>query len=334
MQKLRKTLMIFVALGAVFFTRGSCEAETPAALNTKSSARHWSEWDTVKVAAAQVSIHTGTEGDELVEYINRAGKDGVQLLVLGEYLLGKFPNDNPLAAKVVKRASDAARENQIYVMAGGWEEYEPRALDTRITDGYANTVLIFDRDGEIVGRYSKTHGAVGGASKYCWPPATTDVEWVMKEGESFPTFQLDFARVGIMICYDGFFPESATSLSLNGAEIVCWLNGRAGPVEDFIVKSDIFRNYCAMITSNLAPGSGTMIGTWPANILAQVTEPGNHYIKADIDLKSLRERRANSRTFHQRKPHIYNAVTESHSPWEVYVPHGHVEAPVPTSDKP
>ena len=48
-----------------------------------------------------------------------------------------------------------------------------------------------------------------------------------------------------------------------------------------------------------------------------------------IGLKTLRECRANSRTFHQRKPQIYNAITESHKPWEAYEPYGHIEAPVP-----
>jgi predicted amidohydrolase len=151
----------------------------------------------------------------------------------------------------------------------------------------------------------------------------------MKEGDAFPTFQLDFARVGIMTCYDGYFPECASSLSLGGAEFICWINGRAGPVEPWIVQTDMFRNYCAMVTTNLAPSSGTMIGTWTATLLAHITESGVHYISADINLKILREYRANSRTFHQRKPEIYRAIVESHKPWKAYEPYGHVEPAVP-----
>jgi len=74
---------------------------------------------------------------------------------------------------------------------------------------------------------------------------------------------------------------------------------------------------------------GTMIAIWPVTLLAHITEPGNHYIKADINLKTLRECRANSRTLHQRKPKIYGAIIESHKPWEVYEPYGHLETPVP-----
>ncbi len=72
-----------------------------------------------------------------------------------------------------------------------------------------------------------------------------------------------------------------------------------------------------------------MIATWPATILAHITEPGVHYIAADINLKNLREYRANSRTFHQRKPAIYRAIVESHEPWKAYEPYGHVEPVIP-----
>ena len=269
--------------------------------------------DTVKIAAAQVEIHTGNEVDVIVGYINQAGKDKADIIVLGEYLLGPFFK----TSEGIQRVAKAAKENNIYVVVGGWEEFEKGAFAVKKKNAYANTALIFDRSGKIIGRYNKTHKAIG-ANEYCWPPKGDEHEWLMKAGDEYPTFQLDFGRIGIMTCYDGFFPESATSLSLNGAEIILWMNGRAGPVEDFIVKADMFRNYCAMVSTNLAPGSGTMIGTWPAGLLAHITETGNHYIIADVDLKQLRRYRKNSRIFHQRRPDLYKAVTEKHEPWKVY----------------
>jgi len=121
-----------------------------------------------------------------------------------------------------------------------------------------------------------------------------------------------------MTCYDGYFSESADILSLKGAEIVCWINGRAGSIEDFIVKADVFRNYIAMIATNLAPGSGTMIATWPANILAHVKETGDHYITAEIDLEALRIQRKHSRVFHQREPEKYGVITQEMNPQKKY----------------
>jgi len=273
-----------------------------------------SEQQRIKVAAAQVEIHTGKEIDTIVRFINKAGEDKAELIVLGEYLLGPFYKDS---SDGVKRVAKAARENNIYVIVGGWEEYDEGAYAAKKKNRYANTALLFDRDGKIIGKYNKTHKAIGDVP-YFWPPKGTEHEWLMKAGEEYPVFELDFGRIGIMTCYDGYFPESASTLSLKGAEIICWINGRAGPVEDYIVKTDMFRNYCSMITTNLGPGSGTMIGTWPNMILAHVSENGNHYISAELDMKELRDQRKNSRVFHQRRPEIYGEIVKQHKPWEVY----------------
>jgi predicted amidohydrolase len=83
----------------------------------------------------------------------------------------------------------------------------------------------------------------------------------MKAGERFPVFQLDFARIGIMICYDGYFAECPASLSLQGAEIIIWINGRESVVQDYMVKTDVWRNYCAMIATNFAAGGGIYIAS-------------------------------------------------------------------------
>ena len=108
----------------------------------------------------------------------------------------------------------------------------------------------------------------------------------MKRGRDFPVFDLDFGRIGILTCYDGWFPESSRILSLKGAEILVWINGRRGTVEDFLVKSAMFQNEVAMVATNQAYGSGTMIGQWPAQILAACTEPEEGYITATIDLET------------------------------------------------
>lgn len=311
-----------IHFGACLFM--ACVALVSAEPDHVAEPKHWSDWDTVKVAAAQTEIHTGDELDWILKYIARAGKDGAEMIVLGEYILGPF--EGPESPNV-KAVAEAARREGIYVVVGGWEELEPGAFAARKQDAYRNTTLIFDRDGSILGRFSKVHPAVG-EPPYFWPPQGHESEWLMAAGEAFPTFQLDFARVGIMTCYDGYFSESAASLSLQGAEIIIWNNGRAGPVEPWLVKADMYRNYCAMITTNLAPGSGTMIGIWPDLILAHVQETGNHYITGELDLRALRTMRANSRVFHQRRPAMYRTLTEPHAPWEVYRGHGFEIPPV------
>jgi len=72
------------------------------------------------------------------------------------------------------------------------------------------------------------------------------------------------------------------------------------------------------VYGNLAPGSGTMIAPWPANILAHVKETGDHYITAEIDLEALRIQRKHSRVFHQREPEKYGVITQEMNPQKKY----------------
>lgn len=273
--------------------------------------------DTVKVAAVQVNGYdkmdvprAGYDPTEaLVPHINRAARDEAQLVVFPEYVLGRIPVPGPTTAKI----SEAAAANHIYVIVGCWEVYD---------DGsFANAALLFDRDGKIAGKYYKTHAAVDqweGDPPWSRPPSgkdkdwfiRNDPEWIMKRGDDLPVFDLDFGKVGILTCYDGWFPESFRVLSLKGAEILIWINGRGGSVEDFIVKSAIFRNHVAVICTNQAYGAGTMIGDWPARILAHCPEKGENHITATINLRSVRRARQFSRNFQQRRPELYGDIVE------------------------
>ncbi len=297
------TLVIVVLLNAAAGLH-AC-AEPPAAV-----AR-----DLVKVAAVQISGYD--KGDPprdnydpaaaLVPYINRAGEDGAQLVVFPEYVLGHIPVPGPTTKKI----SAAAAANGIYVIVGCWEVFH---------DGkFANTALLFDRSGKIAGKYHKTHAAIDhfeGAPAWSKPPSgksrdwflRNDPEWIMEKGRELPVFKLDFGGVGIMTCYDGWFPEPARVLSLKGAELIVWINGRGGSVEDFIIKSIIFQSHVSMISANQAYGGGTMIGDWPARILARCPNKKEAYISATINLKRIRTVRAGSRNFQQRRPDLYDVL--------------------------
>lgn len=269
----------------------------------------------VKVAAVQMLGYDKTDlprhgydpSEAVVPYIERATEDGAQLVVFPEYLLGRITVPGPQTARIAK----AAAAGKIYVIVGCWEVFD---------DGtYANSALLFDRSGQIAGKYKKVHAAVDhfeGQPPWSKPPQgkdddwflTNDPEWKMERGDDFPVFDLDFGRIGILTCYDGWFPETHRILSLRGAEMLVWINGRRGTVEDFIVKSAMFQDEVAMVATNQAYGAGTMIGQWPAQILASCTEPHEAYISATIDLGKVRTARQNSRNLRQRRPETYDEI--------------------------
>ena len=276
--------------------------------------------DTVKVAAVQILGYDKSDvprpgydpTEAMIPHINKAGEDGAQLVVFPEYVLGRIPVPGPTTEKISK----AAAANRIYVIVGCWEVYDD--------DSFANAALLFDRAGKIIGKYYKTHAAVDrweGDPPWSKPPSGKDTdwfikndpEWIMKRGEDLPVFELDFGRIGILTCYDGWFPESFRVLSLKGAEILVWINGRGGAVEDFIVKSAMFRNHVAVITTNQAYGAGTMIADWPTRILARCPDRKESYITGTINLKNIRRARKFSRNFQQRRPDLYGEIVKPKS---------------------
>jgi predicted amidohydrolase len=273
------------------------------------------EPDQVKVAAIQISGYdkTLTRGLEIdvpgkvIPYIQKAATDGAQLVVFPEYILGRIQ----VPGKETEALSKAAAEYGIYVIIGGWEVFED--------ESFSNAILLFGRDGEIWGTYYKTHAAVDkyeGTPAYSRPPSGKDIqwflendpEWIMKRGNEFPVFELDFATIGILTCYDGWFPEPFRILSLKGAEILIWANSRFGSVEDHIVKTAMWHNTVSMICTNQAYGSGTQIADWPDQLKASCPQTGEQYITATLDLKRLRAARSINRNAQQRRPDIYQEI--------------------------
>lgn len=119
-----------------------------------------------------------------------------------EALVEKFIQlAEPIDGPYIKKACNLSDSLNIYLVLGFLE------LDGEIT---YNTCILIDPDGDIVGKYSKTHFAQGYTiNPSCYVP-----------GEQYPVFQTPFGKVGMMICYDRQLPEPARILSLKGAQVL------------------------------------------------------------------------------------------------------------------
>ena len=94
-----------------------------------------------------------------------------------------------------------AKEHDLYVVAGLLERDEHLIY---------NTSALIGPDGALVGTYRKVTLPRG------------EIEGGVMPGDEYPVFETRFGKVGMMICYDGFFPEVARELSNNGAEVIAW----------------------------------------------------------------------------------------------------------------
>jgi N-carbamoylputrescine amidase len=186
-----------------------------------------------------------------------------------------------------------------------------------------------NRSGDLLGRYFKCHPA-SGRPPHWWPPVKGhDSEARGILGNQFTVFHLDFAPVGILQCYDGYFPEAWGCTSFNGAEIILWINGRGGMLED---SHCIFpaRAYGCVVGATISNGWNTGFAAprkryviadgepEEMRLFPRIKEKGDQCVHATIDLRELRRHRKHLRTMHQRRPDLYGRLTEDIKIWQDY----------------
>lgn len=74
-------------------------------------------------------------------------------------------------------------------------------------------------------------------SAYNWGGSRNDEKYYFRPGAGFPTFQTELGRVGVLICYDRWFPEAWRALGLAGAEIICVANASSGRAAELFIPS-------------------------------------------------------------------------------------------------
>ncbi|MHB8962055.1 MAG: carbon-nitrogen hydrolase family protein, partial [Saccharofermentanales bacterium] len=201
-----------------------------------------------KAKITMVQFRNGEDESHILErmekYFQEAKKNGSDLIVFPEYVLGdRISIEHPR----VKGFLELVRKYGMYAVAGLVEKHGSR---------WATTALMIDRQGNILGRYLKTHPASGDAP-YFWPPKPgSDSEAKGILGNQFKVFHLDFGTVGIIQCYDGYFPEAWGCTSYLGAEVVLWINGRDGMVEDYFCLSAAHAYGC-IVGANISNGRNT-----------------------------------------------------------------------------
>lgn len=90
----------------------------------------------------------------------------------------------------------------------------PVSFFERDNNAYYNSIVVFDTDGTNLGKYRKSHipDGPGYQEKFYFTPGDT----------GFRVFNTKYAKIGIGICWDQWFPETARALVLQGAEILLY----------------------------------------------------------------------------------------------------------------
>ena len=191
-----------------------------------------------------------------------------------------------------------SREKGMYIVAG---------LPERDGNNFYNSAVLTGPEG-FIGRYRKTH--LFFEEKIFFAPGDS----------GFQVWDTPIGKIGIMICFDWFFPESARTLALKGAEVIAHPSNLVLPYCPQSMPIRCLENRVYAVTANRIgteqrkEGEAlTFIGqsqiTSPkAEILVRAGTDEEVLMTADIDLSLARNKKLNQYNdlFKDRRPELYS----------------------------
>jgi N-carbamoylputrescine amidase len=170
----------------------------------------------VTVAATQMACDWNVEGNiaRADKLVREAGSRGAEIILIQElfercyFCQKQIPAYLEFAATVDRNLGIAhfqkvAKELKVVLPVSFYE---------RCNNALYNSVAIIDADGTNLGIYRKSHipDGPGYSEKYYFTPGDT----------GFKVWQTRYAKIGVGICWDQWFPECARSMALQGAELL------------------------------------------------------------------------------------------------------------------
>ena len=197
----------------------------------------------------------------------------------------------------------------------------PVSVFERAGKVFYNTVVMIDAGGDRLGIYRKAHipDSPGYYEKFYFSPGDT----------GFKVWNTRFGKIGVAICWDQWFPESARSMAVMGAEILLYPTAIGSEPQDATIDSMLHwqRTMQGHAAANVMPlVASNRIGTekgqnWTATyygssfiadhtgaIVKQADRTTESVLTATVDLNAVREYRRAWGLFRDRRPDLYGAI--------------------------
>ena len=195
----------------------------------------------------------------------------------------------------------------------------PVSFFERAGHAYYNSLALVDADGTVLGVYRKSHipDGPGYEEKFYFRPGNS----------GFRAFSTRFGRLGVGICWDQWFPESARAMMLLGAELLFYPTAIGSEPHDpaLDTRDPWQRAMIGHAVSNVVPvvaanrtgveagqtfyGS-SFIADARGDKVAELGRDDEGVIAASFDLDAMAQTRASWGFFRDRRPELYGALTE------------------------
>lgn len=277
----------------------------------------------VKVGAIQTSYTKDMAHniEKTIGFIRDAAKQGAQIILPSElfqniyfcttqdekWFSHAYPaNTHPC----VTALQPIAKELSVVIPVSIYEKDGPR---------YYNSVVIIDADGEILGTYRKSHipDGPGYMEKYYFRPGDT----------GFKVWDTKYAKIGVGICWDQWYPECARAMVLKGAELLFYPTAIGSEPHDGsldtkdpwqrVMTGHAVSNIIPVIAANrigIEEGFGapqnfygsSFIADHRGDKIAQLGRDEEGIIVGEFDLDFLQTHRAAWGFFRDRRPDLYS----------------------------
>jgi len=198
----------------------------------------------------------------------------------------------------------------------------PLSFFERARNAHYNALAMIDADGQVLGRYRKSHipDGPGYQEKFYFHPGDS----------GFKTWQTRYGKFGSAICWDQWFPESARIMALQGADAIFYPTaiGSEPPPAPPLDSRDHWRrvmqghaaaNFLPVVaanrigveqgaTGNLRFYGSSFIAGPTGEIVAELSRDEEGIILASFDFAAIEKARASWGLFRDRRPDLYGAI--------------------------
>jgi N-carbamoylputrescine amidase len=285
----------------------------------------------VSVAALQFACGWDVEANIATaeKLVRQAASKGAQIILIQELFetpyfcieqdsrhlrLATSVADNP----AIRHFTRIARELNVVL---------PISFFEKANNAYFNSIVILDADGANLGLYRKAHIPNG--------PGYQEKNYFSPGDTGFKVWDTKYARIGVGICWDQWFPECARAMALMGAELLFYptaIGSEPPPAQPVNSRDHWQRTQQGHAAANLTPvivsnrigveralqdPEGLYIKFYGSSFIADPTgaklaeagEEGEAVLTARFDLAALAEQRDNWFVFRDRRPELYSALT-------------------------
>ncbi|MEM6986296.1 MAG: N-carbamoylputrescine amidase [Pseudomonadota bacterium] len=261
--------------------------------------------------------------DTAEQLVRDAAREGAELVLLQELFATEYfcKRQDPAFLATARPAKDNAMVARFADLARELGLVLPISFFEKAGQSHFNSIAIADADGSILGIYRKSHipDGPGYQEKFYFSPGDT----------GFQVWQTAVGCIGVGICWDQWFPESARCMALMGAEVLLYPTaiGSEPPAPEYdsqphwetAMRGHAAANLMPLVASNrigsesqdgreVAFYGSSFVANWDGQLLAKADRSTAGVTLATVDLDAIAATRGGWGVFRDRRPELYGVI--------------------------